>query len=136
MDRRFSALRRALLVAPSALLAPSVRAATLGTRPITVVCPFSPGGTADAQLRVLSAAAAKALGRTVLVENRPGAAGTMGPSTLVGAPPDGHLLSMATAIALLRQPFIQPTRYAVAKDFTYIIGVTRFETGLGVRADS
>ena len=72
----------------------------------------------------------------MVVETRAGASGTLGPASLLRSPPDGYTLSFATTIALLRQPFIQPTRYDPAKDFTYIVGVTRFECGLVVRADA
>ena len=88
------------------------------------------------QLRVLAAAASKELGQPIVVETRAGAAGTVGPSSLLSAQPDGYTLSMATGVALLRQPFIQATRYDPAKDFSYVIGVTRFELGLAVRSDA
>jgi tripartite-type tricarboxylate transporter receptor subunit TctC len=101
-----------------------------------VICPFTAGGTADSQLRALAAAASRLIGQQVIVDNKPGVAGTLGPSSLVSAAPDGYTLSLATAIALLRQPFINKTRYDPAKDFTYVIGVTGFELGLVVRADS
>jgi tripartite-type tricarboxylate transporter receptor subunit TctC len=127
--------RRTVLGAAAALFAASPFAQGSG-KLVTLICPFTPGGTADSQLRALAAAVSKPLGQTVVVDNRAGAAGTIGPGSLVGAPPDGSMLSMATAIALLRQPFIHKTRYDPAKDFTYIIGVTRFELGLAVRADS
>jgi tripartite-type tricarboxylate transporter receptor subunit TctC len=130
-------LRRRTLLASAALLATAVRAQTrFPSRPITVICPFSPGGTADAQLRVLVTATARELGQPMIVETRAGAAGTIGPASLLKNAPDGYTLSFATTIALLRQPFIQPTRYDPAKDFTYIVGVTRFECGLVVRADA
>jgi tripartite-type tricarboxylate transporter receptor subunit TctC len=128
--------RRTLLAAAGALLANTSFAEAFPNKPVTLICPFSPGGTADAQLRALAAGTTPALGQQVIVDNRAGVAGTLGPSLLVGATPDGYLLSMTTAIALLRQPFIQKTRYDPAKDFTYIIGVTRFEAGLVVRADA
>jgi tripartite-type tricarboxylate transporter receptor subunit TctC len=129
--------RRALLAGvPALLAAPAFAQAPFPAKPLTLICPFTPGGTADAQLRVLAAAVGKELGQTVIVENKPGAAGTLGPAGLMGQAPDGHTLSMATAVALLRQPFIQHTRYDPAKDFTYITGVTRFELGLAVRSDA
>lgn len=128
--------RRAVLAAAPALLAAPSFAQTFPARPVTLLCPFTTGGTADVQLRVLAAAAAKELGQPIVVETRAGAAGTLGPASLVNQAADGYLLSMATGVALLRQPFLQPTRYDPAKDFTYISGVTRFELGLAVRADA
>jgi tripartite-type tricarboxylate transporter receptor subunit TctC len=136
MNAHAPGISRRTFVAAAALLASSVRAQKFPARPITVICPFSPGGTADAQLRVLVTATAREIGQPMIVETRAGAAGTIGPASLLKSPPDGYTLSFATTIALLRQPFIQPTRYDPAKDFTYIIGVTRFECGLVVRADS
>lgn len=127
---------RRTFLASTALLATSAHAQRFPSKPITVICPFSPGGTADVQLRVLVAAAAREIGQPMVVETRAGAAGTLGPASLLNSQPDGYTLSLATTIALLRQPFMQPTRYDPAKDFTYIIGVTRFECGLVVRADS
>jgi tripartite-type tricarboxylate transporter receptor subunit TctC len=129
-------ITRRTLLAASALLALPAFAQRFPAKPITLICPFSPGGTADTQLRVLAAGASKELGQQVIVDNRAGVAGTLGPASLIGASPDGYTLSLATAIALLRQPFIQKTRYDPAKHFTYLIGVTRFEIGLAVRADS
>ena len=129
-------ITRRTLLAASALLSLPAFAQRFPAKPITLICPFSPGGTADTQLRVLAAGASKELGQQVIVDNRAGVAGTLGPASLVGASPDGYTLSLATAIALLRQPFIQKTRYDPAKHFTYLIGVTRFEIGLAVRADS
>jgi tripartite-type tricarboxylate transporter receptor subunit TctC len=130
-------INRRTLLASAALLAGAARAQPrFPARPITVICPFSPGGTADVQLRVLCAAAGREIGQPMVVETRAGAAGTLGPASLLNSPKDGYTLSFATAIALLRQPFIQPTRYDPAKDFSYIIGATRFECGLVVRADA
>src|SRR4051812_34599242 len=102
MNESFSRTRRALLAASPALLAPRAFAQGFPARPIVLICPFSACGTADVQLRVLAAAAGKELGQPMIVENRPGAAGTLGPSTLLGAAPDGYTLSMVTGIALLR----------------------------------
>jgi tripartite-type tricarboxylate transporter receptor subunit TctC len=128
--------RRTLLAAASALFATRAFAEGYPSRAVTLVCPFSAGGAADAQMRALGAALSRQLKQTVINENRAGAAGTIGPSYLARLNPDGYYLGMATSIALLRQPFIQPTRYDPAKDFTYITGVTRFEIGLAVRVDS
>jgi tripartite-type tricarboxylate transporter receptor subunit TctC len=129
--------RRAFVAGvPALLAAPSFAQGNFPSRAITLICPSTAGGTADVQLRVLAAAAARDLGRPVVVDNKGGAAGTIGPATLLSQAPDGYTLSMATGVALLRQPFIQSTRYDPAKDFTYVAGITRFELGLAVRSDA
>jgi tripartite-type tricarboxylate transporter receptor subunit TctC len=129
--------RRAFVAGvPALLAAPAFAQGGFPSRAITLICPFTAGGTADVQLRVLAAAAARELGQPVVVDNKGGAAGTIGPAALLSQAPDGYTLSMATGVALLRQPFIHATRYDPAKDFTYITGVTRFELGLAVRSDA
>jgi tripartite-type tricarboxylate transporter receptor subunit TctC len=105
------------------------------TRPITLVCPFPPGASADAALRALATAASKELGQQIIVENKPGVAGTLGASSIVNAKPDGYTLSQVTN-TLVRQPFIGKTNYDVTRNFTYVLGVTAFEFGLAVRADA
>ncbi len=104
-------------------------------RPITLICPWPPGGGADVQMRALAIAAGKVFGQPVLIDNRPGVTGTLGPTLLLNARPDGYTLSQATN-AVYRQPFITKTAYDPARDFTYVLGVTGFNFGLVVRADS
>jgi tripartite-type tricarboxylate transporter receptor subunit TctC len=86
-------------------------------------------------MRALAEGASRYLGHRVVIENRPGAVGTIGAAALASARGDGYLLSQATN-AVFRQPFITPTAYNSEKDFTYILGVTGFEFGLVVKADS
>jgi len=119
----------------AALLPPQVAAQSFPAKPIMLICPWPPGGGADAQMRALAQAASQVFGQQVVIENRPGAIGTIGPSTLVNARPDGYQLSQATN-AVYRQPFITKTAYDPEKDFTYIIGISGFSFGLAVRTDS
>lgn len=136
------ARRRVLLAGSLAPVAaalsalPSVTfAQAFPARPITLICPWPAGGGADAQMRALAQAAAKVFGQTVVIENKAGAVGTLGPTALLQARPDGYTLSQATN-AVYRQPFITKTPYDPAKDFTFILGVTGFSFGLVVRSDS
>src|SRR5512134_1997998 len=62
-------------------------------RPVRLIVPWPAGGTSDAVLRPLAAAAAKHLGQPVVVENKAGANGTLGVLALVQAKPDGYTLS-------------------------------------------
>lgn len=134
--------RRDFLLTGSAIAAfgPVVSASSFAdarfpTRPVTLICPWPAGGGADAQMRALAEGASRHLGHRVVIENRPGAVGTIGAAALASARGDGYLLSQATN-AVFRQPFITPTAYNSEKDFTYILGVTGFEFGLVVKADS
>ncbi|UUX95235.1 tripartite tricarboxylate transporter substrate binding protein [Aquabacterium sp. J223] len=103
--------------------------------PITLYCPWPAGGGADAQLRGLARIAGGLLGQPVLVENRPGAAGSFGAAALMKVRADGYTLSQSHN-AVLRQPFIAPTPYDPVKDFTYLLGVSDNPFGIVVRADA
>ena len=81
------------------------------TKPIALMVPFAAGGPTDTVARSLAQGMGKALGQTVVVENVPGAGGTIAPTKLKGANPDGYSLmlahiGMSTAPALYRKlPF-------------------------------
>src|SRR5215470_20070184 len=71
-----------------------VRAQDYPSRPVTLIVPWAAGGTTDAALRALATATQKHLGQTILIENRPGAAGTLGPQQMAtSAKPDGYTIS-------------------------------------------
>lgn len=67
------------------------------SRTIRLVVPWAPGGLVDSGGRILAEALTKALGQSVVVENVPGAAGTLGAEQVAKAAPDGHTLLMATS---------------------------------------
>lgn len=132
--------RRKLLAAAAsaaaAATAPRVSAqgVTYPNKPITLICPWPPGGGADVQLRTLAKVMSGMLGEQVVLENRPGATGTLGAIALMQAKPDGYTLAQSHN-GVLRQPFLAPTAYDALKDFTYIIGVSDNPFGLVVRED-
>ncbi len=105
------------------------------SRPIKLICPWGAGGSADNIMRAMAASAGKILGGSIIVENKPGAAGTLGAIELVNAPPDGYTLSQFS-MAVIRVPHMQKVQFDPLKDFTYIIGIAGNVFGLVVRADS
>ena len=106
------------------------------TRSITLIVPWPVGGATDIQLRALANLAGQRLGQSVVIDNKPGAAGTLGPSNMTAmAKPDGYTISQL-AMSVFRQPYINKVSYDPAKDFTYIMGVSAYTFGLVVRADS
>src|SRR6267154_605564 len=79
------------------------------TRPITMIVPWPAGGSTDIGLRALASATEKHLGQSIVIENRPGAAGTIGPANMAaGARPDGYTVAQLP-ITVFRMPFIQKT---------------------------
>ena len=85
----FSRARRTFLAA-CALAAASLAHAAYPDRTITIVVPYAPGGAADALARVLAAKMGARLGTSVIVDNKPGASGTIGASYVAKAQPDGY----------------------------------------------
>ncbi len=104
-------------------------------KPIRLICPWPAGGSTDAVMRALAESAGKALGGTVVIDNKPGASGMLGPNELVNAKPDGYTLSQLT-IGVLRLPHMQKMQFDPLKDFTYIACLTGYTFGIVVRADS
>ena len=105
------------------------------TKPITLICPWPAGGSSDLVMRAFAESVGKQLGQTVIIENRPGASGTMGAGALTNARPDGYTLTQLP-ISVFRLPLMQKTPFDPFKDITYIINVTGYTFGLVVRADA
>src|SRR5262245_27361170 len=74
------------------LAAPRIFASTYPERPITFICPWPAGGTADITMRALCTAASKQLGQTIVVENKAGASGMLGLKAMATAKPDGYTI--------------------------------------------
>ena len=125
-----------LFLAGFALVAGAAHAQDYPNRPITLIVPWPAGGSTDTHLRKLAELAGKHLGQPVIVENKPGAGGMLGPAGMAKtAKPDGYTLSQLT-VAAFRQPHMQQVDYDPLKDFTYIIGVSGYTFGVVVKSDS
>lgn len=104
------------VLASSFLPAISTAADNFPNKPITYIVPFAPGGASDIGGRILSEALSKELKQTVVVENKTGAAGTIGLGQLIRSAPDGHTLSIVVPPNLLA-PYLMPTApYDLSKD--------------------
>jgi tripartite-type tricarboxylate transporter receptor subunit TctC len=111
-------------------------AQTFPSRPVTIICPWPAGGGTDMHLRKFAEIAQKLLGQPVLVENKPGAGGTVGPSTMAAtAKPDGYTLSQYP-ISVIRVAHMQKASWDPIRDFSFVIGLTGYTFGVVVKADS
>ena len=127
-----------LAVGGSTLLAPfgAAQAQAYPARPINLIVPWPAGGSTDRHLRTLAEIASKHLGQTIVIENKPGGGGTLGPGTMaMTAKPDGYTLAQLP-MGMLRMPHMQKVPWDPLKDFTYILGVSGYTFGFTVRADS
>jgi tripartite-type tricarboxylate transporter receptor subunit TctC len=122
-------------IAAAATLALPALAQAFPTRPLKLICPWPAGGSSDIVMRALAEGATKVLGQQVVVENKPGASGMLGPNELVKAAPDGYTLSQIT-IGVARLPHMQKMQFDPLKDFTYIACLTGYTFGIVVKADS
>ncbi len=103
-------LRTLTLTAGAASLAVAIAAAAPADFPrrgVTIVVPFPAGGTADAVPRIIGAKLAERWKQPVIVENRPGAAGTTGSTAVANATPDGYTLLASPAGPLVINRFVQ-----------------------------
>ena len=104
--------------------------------PVTLVVPFPAGSVTDAQMRALAQEAGKRLGQPIVILNKPGATGTLGPATMARTnKPDGYTIS-AIASSLTGLPHMQKVSYDPLKDFSYIISVTGYSFALIVPKSS
>lgn len=134
-DRSRRRLVQAALASPAVLALPALAQGQFPNRPIKLICPWPAGGATDAVMRAIAASAAKGLGGDMIVENKAGASGMLGPNELVKAPPDGYTLSQLT-IGVARLPHMQKMQFDPLKDFTYILNMTGYTFGMVVKADS
>ena len=106
------------------------------SRTITLVCPWPPGGSTDTHLRKFAEVASKYVGQNIVVENKPGGGGMLGPGVMAKTQkPDGYTLSQLP-VGAFRIPHMQKVDWDPLKDFTYIIGLTGYTFGLVVKSDT
>jgi tripartite-type tricarboxylate transporter receptor subunit TctC len=101
---------------------PSIaQAQTYPNRPIRMVVPFSPGGAADTPGRMLMHKLSEALGQQVVVENKPGAGGTIGAETVAKAAADGYTLLMISNTHVISASLYKNLAYDAITDFTPVL---------------
>jgi tripartite-type tricarboxylate transporter receptor subunit TctC len=126
----------ALVASVLALFVPSPSLAqAYPDKPITLIVPWPAGGSTDVVMRSISEAASKHLGQPIVVDNKPGASGTLGPAVMAAnAKADGYTIAQMP-ITVMRLPLMQKTTWDAVSDFTYIAHLTGYTFGITTKAD-
>jgi len=107
------------------------------SRPITILVPFPPGGSSDIVMRLLANKVSEKTRQTIVIENRPGAAGNVAAMAIKNAPPDGYLLMMGhTGTHAINASLYTDLKFDPVKDFQPITALISFNNILVVPAAS
>lgn len=116
--------------------AASAQQADYPNKPVRLIVPFAPGGTADIIGRVFAAQLGAELGATVVVENKAGAGGSIGTRFVADAAPDGYILLLASSSTHGTNPAVYKNlTYDAAQDFTAITQLVTVPGVLSVTKD-
>lgn len=119
----------------AAAMAPAAASTDFPNREIVLTVNYGPGSNTDIASRVLASALENELGKTVVVENRAGALGTLAVSWLANQSPDPHRVGVVTYATQAISPHLQNINYTM-DDFDWVCGFGRYRYGVAVRADS
>jgi tripartite-type tricarboxylate transporter receptor subunit TctC len=112
--------------AAGALACPAFSQPAYPSRPITLIVPFPPGGSADISARAIADKLGKQLGQPVVVDNKAGAGGAIGSGIGAKAAPDGYTLTLTSQSTHVVNPAVSPNLpYDAVNDFSYITLVDR-----------
>jgi tripartite-type tricarboxylate transporter receptor subunit TctC len=130
--------RRHLIRFAAATLAAAsvgVHAQAFPAKPIKLVIAFPAGGPTDITMRQLADNAGRILGQPVIVENKPGAGGTLPAQQLQTTAPDGYTVAQIP-LGVFRLPYTTKIAWDPVKDISYVINVTGYAFGIVVPTDS
>ena len=106
------------------------------SRPVRLISPFSAGGNSDIVGRLLAPKLAERLGQNVIVENRPGAGGTIGTGYVARATPDGHTMLVMTGAFTAVAATVARLPYDPVRDFSWLSMIVTYPFVLVVKNDS
>lgn len=117
-------------------LSTSALAQQYPTKPVTVVVPFTPGGSSDITARTVAAKLQESLGQTFIIDNKPGANGSLGGKFVANAAPDGYTLFVGSiGVFAINQVLYKDLGYDTAKSFELLSVAVRTPNALVTRAD-
>ncbi len=125
-DTRIAAvLAQVCLLTSASCLGMTAHAQSYPVKPIRLISPYAPGGGSDTLARVLGQKLAETIGQPVVVDNRPGAAGSLGAELVAKSAPDGYTILVTPSAVLTINPHLHPKlRYDPFKDFAHITAAT------------
>lgn len=133
---RNAAVRMLAALAAAACSGAALADPNFPTKPITLIVPWSAGGSTDLYYRAMGEAAAKELGQPVVIDNKTGGSGTVGPVTMaLTAKPDGYTIAQIP-VTVMRLPLMSKRNWDSLKDFSYIIHNTGYTFGVTTKSDS
>ena len=110
-----------LLLSILLLAAGAASAQSWPTKPVSIVVTFAPGGSSDIVARLIGGPLQARLGQPVIVDNRPGAGGTIGAVVVAKAAPDGYTLLLSNSAPISISPFMLTTpNYDPVKSFSHV----------------
>jgi tripartite-type tricarboxylate transporter receptor subunit TctC len=124
--RRFAAALAAIGVACVAAPGSVDAQAVYPNRQIRIVVPFAPGGASDILARLIAKELSERVKQTVVVENKPGAGGTIGADLVAKSPPDGYTLLLADVSVVMTFPTLYPNLTYAAKDLVPVANIATF----------
>jgi tripartite-type tricarboxylate transporter receptor subunit TctC len=116
-------IRPRLAIACLALVAPLAFAQAFPAKSVNIVVPFPPGGGADALTRIMQPSLGKLWGQSIIVENKPGAAGAVGAEMVARAAPDGHTLIMSSTGGITQKNFHEFAPVTLVSASPYVVVV-------------
>ena len=117
------------------VLTSSVNAQAFPAHEVSMIVNYGAGGTTDVATRALAQTMEKILGKPIVVQNKPGALGTLTPAYVARQKPDGYQIGVVTYSTVAIMPHLMDLTYSM-KDFEFIAGFGRFRYGIAVNADS
>lgn len=111
MKRRTILSASALAFASPAVLAQSSNLGTYPNKPIRLIVPYGPGGSADQVARIYAERMSTTIGQQIVVEDKPGASGGVGAAMVAAAPPDGYTLLLSPSAIMTITPYVRKAPY-------------------------
>jgi tripartite-type tricarboxylate transporter receptor subunit TctC len=126
-----------VLLSPTPVFSQTAETTKYPSRPITLIVPFSAGGSTDLAVRLIAKEAEKALGQPIVVVNKPGGGGSVGVAAVAVAKPDGYTIGQSPGGApLFILPFLEKIPYNPLKDLRFVMQFIDQDFGILVKGDS